>query len=92
LTASDDPALRELRDQVSETDRAIVELMNKRLGLVARIKQRKDELGVPFLDQQREDAMLRELERANGGPLTAEGLRELQAELLALTKREVGRR
>jgi chorismate mutase / prephenate dehydratase len=87
-----DAVLRELREQVSATDREILDLVNRRLGLVAKIKARKDELGVAFLDPQREESMLRELEQANGGPLTPEGLRELQAELLALTKREVERR
>ena len=35
--------------------------------------------------------MLQYLARANRGPLTEEGLRELFAEVLDLTKREVGR-
>jgi chorismate mutase len=91
-TTADDAVLRQLREQVSDTDRAIIELMNKRLGLVARIKARKDSLGVPFFDPEREEWMLRYLQRANRGPLTEEGLKELHAELLALTKREVERR
>ena len=33
--------------------------------------------------------MLQDLLRANGGPLSAEGLSALYAEVLALTKREV---
>jgi hypothetical protein len=33
--------------------------------------------------------MIRYLERANGGPLSPEGLRDLFASILALTKREV---
>jgi chorismate mutase len=86
---SDDDVLRELREQVSATDRAIVELVNTRLGLVRRIKQRKDELGVPFLDPERERRILEQLEESNSGPLSGDGLRELHGELLALTKREV---
>jgi hypothetical protein len=35
--------------------------------------------------------MLRYLTRANRGPLTTEGLAEIYTELLALSKREVGR-
>jgi len=35
--------------------------------------------------------MLQDLQRANRGPLSVEGLRELYAEVLALTKREVSR-
>ena len=65
-----DPVLRELREQVSDTDRQIVELVNQRLKLVRRIRARKDSLGIPFLDHAREEWMLRYLTRANRGPLT----------------------
>jgi chorismate mutase len=87
--AAADAVLRRLREHVSDADRAIVDLVNRRLELVARIKRRKDELGIPFLDRQREQLMLCDLERANRGPLSRDGLAELQAALLALTKREV---
>jgi chorismate mutase len=89
-TSTSDAALQELRDQVSESDRAIVDLVNRRLELVRRIWRRKDELGLAVVDTQREARLLEELERANGGPLSREGLRDLHAYLLALTKREVG--
>ena len=36
--------------------------------------------------------MLQYLSRANRGPLTADGLREIYTELLDLTKREIARR
>jgi chorismate mutase len=65
--------------------------MNKRLQLVARLKRYKESRGVEFVDLQREEWMLNYLQRANRGPLTAEGLRELFSEVLDLTKREVGR-
>jgi len=65
--------------------------MNKRLQLVARLKRYKESRSVEFIDLQREEWMLNYLQRANRGPLTAEGLRELFAEVLDLTKREVGR-
>jgi chorismate mutase len=90
-TISTDPVMRQLRQQVSDTDRLIVELVNQRLTLVRRIRTRKDSLGIPFLDHAREEWMLRYLTRANRGPLTAAGLEELHEELLALTKREVER-
>ena len=86
-----DPTVQRLRDEISEVDRAIVEAVNKRLELVACLKRHKDANGIPFLDPERERAMLEHLAQANAGPLTAEGLRELHAELLRLTKREVTR-
>ena len=89
MNAPDDPVLRQFREQISDTDRAIVDAINTRLELVARIKAYKESRGIDFLDPDRERSMLRELVDANSGPLSAEGLRELFAEILDLTKREV---
>ena len=86
-----DRVLAQLRDQISDTDRALVETINKRLKLVAQIKRYKAERGLPFLDPNREEWMLSYLSRANRGPLSPQGLREIYVELLDLTKREVAR-
>ena len=88
---NDDPLIRQLRQQISDTDRSIVDAINARLRLVARLKQYKESRGIDFVDPEREEWMLQYLSRANRGPLSADGLRELFAELLDLTKREVGR-
>ncbi len=86
-----DPFVRQLREQISDNDRTLVAAINKRLDLVARLKAYKDSRGLEFVDTAREAWMLQDLQRANRGPLSAEGLRELYAEVLALTKREVSR-
>jgi chorismate mutase/prephenate dehydratase len=88
---SDDPLIRQLREQISDTDRSIVEAMNTRLRLVARLKRYKESRGIGFLDPEREEWMLQYLQRANRGPLSNEGLQELFEEILDLTKREVQR-
>ena len=90
-TPSNDPLIRQLREQISDADSAIVDAMNKRLQLVARLKGYKESRGLDFVDLQREEWMLSYLSRANRGPLSPEGLRELFAEILDLTKREVAR-
>ena len=84
-----DPRVRELREEITSTDHEIVAAVNHRLELVRRLKEHKAAMGYDFLDKSREEALLAELERENGGPLSAEGLRELHAELLDLTKREL---
>jgi chorismate mutase len=89
--ASTDPLIRQLREQISDTDRAIVESINARLKLVARLKRYKESRGFGFVDPEREEWMLQYLSRANRGPLSAEGLREIFTALLDLTKREVDR-
>ena len=92
MSAADDPALREFREQISDTDRAILTAVNTRLELVARIKDYKDSRGIAFVDPEREAQMLEDLTQANRGPLSAEGLRELLTSVLDLTKRELARR
>jgi chorismate mutase len=84
-----DPLVRQLREQISETDRAIVALVNRRLELVRTVQRRKAELGLPRLDPGREERMLRDLRRANRGPLSAAGIEELHGRLLALTRSEL---
>ena len=86
-----DPVIKQFREQISDTDRAIVEAINKRLTLVAQVKTYKESRGLGFLDPEREEWMLQYLTRANRGPLSAEGLRELFTTILDLSKREVAR-
>jgi chorismate mutase len=85
---STDPTVQRLREEISDLDRAIVDAVNARLELVARLKRHKASMGIPFVDPERERQLLDELTSANRGPLSDEGLRELFCELLDLTKRE----
>jgi chorismate mutase len=84
-----DPVIKQLRERISDTDRAIVEAVNTRLKLVAQVKAYKESRGLAFLDPEREEWMLQYLMRANRGPLSSDGLRELFALILDLSKREV---
>ena len=65
--------------------------LNKRIELVARLKRHKEAQGIAFVDPQQEESVLRDLSRANRGPLSQDGLRGLYREILDLTKRELGR-
>ena len=85
-----DPVIRQYREQISDNDRALVEALNKRLRLVAELKKYKESRGVAFVDPDREEWILRDLARANRGPVTEEGLRDFYNALFDLTKREVG--
>jgi chorismate mutase len=91
VSSESDPVIRQLREQLSDNDVRIVEAINTRLQLVARLKRVKEERGIDFLDPAREEWMLQYLTRANRGPLSADGLSEIYHELLDLTKREVTR-
>jgi chorismate mutase len=59
---------------------------------VTRLWRHKREQGIDVVDRGREQALLDELARANRGPLSDDGVRELFAEILALVQREVDRR
>ena len=89
--ASEDPLIRQLREQLSDVDRGLIDAVNARLKLVAQLKRYKESRGMDFVDPEREEWMVSYLVRANRGPLSEEGLRELYVEVLDLTKREVGR-
>ena len=84
-----DRQIQELRAQISDNDRAIVRALNKRVELVARLKRYKESQGLEFVDPKQEESVLRDLSRANRGPFSQDGLRELYREILELTKREV---
>jgi chorismate mutase len=86
---SQDPIIRQLREQVSDNDRALIEAINARLRLVAKLKSYKESRGIEFVDPDREEWMLRDMIRANRGPLSAEGLEQIYTAILDLTKREV---
>ena len=88
---NDDPVIRQFREQISDTDRAIVDAVNRRLRLVAQVKAYKESRGLGFVDPEREEWMLQYLTRANRGPPSTEGLRELFGTILDVSKREVGR-
>jgi chorismate mutase len=86
---TEDPVIRQFREQISDNDRAIMDAVNKRLQLVAQVKAYKESRGLGFIDPEREEWMLQYLTRANRGPLSAEGLQELFRTILDLSKREV---
>ena len=78
------------RARIAAADRALVEAVNARIGLVAELKAYKEARGISFVDPDRERELLRALQGVNPGPLSEDGLRNLVEHVLALTKRELG--
>jgi chorismate mutase len=85
-----DPVLESLRDRVAETDREILELVNRRVDLVDEIRRHKETNGVPFFDAGQEERLLARLREANSGPLSDGGVERLFREILDLVKTELG--
>ena len=84
-----DPFIRQTREAISDNDRKLVDAVNRRLELVARLWTYKEAQGIDHLDPDREEWMLSYLQRANRGPLSADGLRDFYRQVLALTKSEL---
>lgn len=82
----------DLRGEIDRADERILAAVNERLRLVEELWRLKTERGIDRLDPDREQEIRETLRAANPGPLTDEGVDELIAELLALTKREQRRR
>lgn len=85
-----DSRVRELRGRITAADRAILGAVNERLELVRELRQHKLAQGWSFVDREREERLLDGLAAENEGPLSEDGLRALFADVLALTKRELG--
>jgi chorismate mutase len=84
-----DPGIDELRARIAVEDRTILDAVNRRIDLVRDLKRYKDERGIEFIDPERERYILAEVERANTGALSSEGVRALFELILALTKSEL---
>ena len=83
--------LKALREQVTAIDRELVETINRRIEVVRQIWRHKAEHGVGQVDPERERWLHEHLAASNRGPLSPEGLKQIYAAVLDLTKREVGR-
>jgi len=86
-----DRTVKQIREEIAAVDRAILDDVNARIELVARIRSYKAAAGLPFVDRDREHELVEALGAGNAGPLSPDGLRELYTYLLDLTKREIGR-
>ena len=90
-TQSDDPVIKQFRDQISDNDLKIVDLINKRLSLVDKLWRYKAEHGVEMYNPEREEWMLTFLSRANKGPLSHDALVEVYRAIVETTKEEATR-
>jgi prephenate dehydrogenase len=86
--------LEALRNEISELDRRLLELLNRRLELVAAVRDFKDSAGERWIDPEREAELLQSLVAANPGPLSERGVTSIFSAVLDVLKEEVaaGRR
>jgi prephenate dehydrogenase len=81
--------LEALRNEISELDGRLLELLNRRLELVAAVRDHKDEAGERWIDPEREAELLQALVAANRGPLSERAVRSVFSAILDVLKEEV---
>jgi prephenate dehydrogenase len=81
--------LEALRGEISELDRQLLELLNRRLELVTAVRDYKDSAGERWIDPEREAQLLQTLVAANPGPLSERGVRAVFSAVLDVLKQEI---
>ena len=84
-----DSLVAELRERITAIDRELLEAVNRRLALVRRLHDHKQETGMALRDPEREASLLAGLRADNGGPLSAHGVTAFFEHLLDLVRREL---
>ena len=87
---AENPLVEELREQIAALDVEILNLINRRVGLVSSLWAHKREHEQPLRSPAREEWLLQQLLAANRGPLSEAGVRDVQAMLLELMRSELG--
>jgi prephenate dehydrogenase len=85
----DDADLGRLREQIAALDREVLDALNRRLGLVARVQEHKQETGARLIDAKREAELIQELTDANDGPLSERAVQSVFAAVLDVMKQEL---
>jgi chorismate mutase len=77
------------RERIDSIDLALLAAVNARIELVRQLHEHKIANGMPLRDAGREEAIVANLQSANGGPLSDEGVADLVRFVLDLTRREL---
>ncbi|HEY4187904.1 MAG TPA: prephenate dehydratase [Polyangia bacterium] len=75
--------LAQVRREIDGTDDAILGLLNRRAGFVARVAELKEKMKVPFYVPSRERQIIERLSAANPGPFPTEALRPVFQEVFS---------
>jgi prephenate dehydrogenase len=81
--------LEQLRSEITELDLRLLELLNRRLDVVAAVRDLKDAAGERWIDPEREADLLQALVETNAGPLSARGVTAIFSAVLDVLKEEV---
>jgi chorismate mutase/prephenate dehydratase len=76
-------SLTELRSHIDTVDDRLLDLLNERATLVAKVASMKERLDVPFYVPSRERAIVERLAQKNSGPFPTEALRPVFQEIMS---------
>ena len=79
--------LLQLRGRIDALDTRLLRLLNQRAALALRVGRLKKRQGLQLFDPRREQAILRRLMQANGGPLSPQAVRAIYREVLTQVRR-----
>jgi chorismate mutase/prephenate dehydratase len=75
-------SLPSLRKRIDRLDRQLLRLLSERAALALRVGQLKRRDYLPLFDRRRETAVMRQVMRANRGPLSRASLQKIFREIL----------
>ena len=81
--AAADTGLDALRRQIDETDRQLLELVNRRAGLARQVGEVKQHSDAPVYRPEREAQIMRLLRDANPGPLPGDAIEAIWREIVS---------
>lgn len=79
--------LEESRKLIDEIDSEIVALLNRRASISRHIGELKTRAGLPVVDAEREEVVLRKIARDNAGAIDAKSLTRIYREVLKESRR-----
>ena len=88
MAGDNDPVIKQFREQISDNDLKLLELVNKRIRLVGQLWEYKRQQGMDVYAPAREDWLVTYATRANKGPLSPAALSEIYRHVIEVTQHE----
>lgn len=79
--------IEDWRIRIDELNEELIALLNKRATFATEIGKIKKEMGLPVLDQARENAVLEKVATLTKGPLSQESIKEIFRTIMAETRK-----
>lgn len=79
--------IEDWRIRIDELNDEIIALLNKRATYATEIGKLKKELGLPVLDESREQAVLEKVGALTKGPLTSDSIKAIFRTIMAETRK-----